>query len=81
MNQFRNIGTVRLSAVFCLFLLYLKIIIEILLIYFLTHLNLPARKLFYAKNIREAFGPLAYTPEVTPMVIFENYSSFVSDLD
>jgi hypothetical protein len=54
---------------------------EIVLIYFLTHLNLQARKLFYAKNIREAFGPLAYTPEVRPMCLFVNYPSLVPDLD
>jgi hypothetical protein len=54
---------------------------EIVLIYFLTHLNLPARKLFYAKNIREAFGSLAYTPVVRPMGLFVNYPSFLPDLD
>jgi hypothetical protein len=44
-------------------------------------LNIPARKLFCAKNIQQAFGPIAYTAEVTPMGIFVNYSSFLPDLD
>jgi hypothetical protein len=50
---------------------------EIFLIYFLAFLNLPARTLFYAKNIREAFRPLAYTPEVRPMGLFVNYTPFL----
>jgi hypothetical protein len=37
--------------------------------------------LLYAKNIRKAFGTLAYTPEVTPKGLFENYSSFLQGLD
>ena len=57
------------------------IITEIFLIYFLSLLNTPARKLFYAKGIRGPFGPLAYTPEVMPMGLFVNAPSFWSDLD
>jgi hypothetical protein len=61
MNQDRNIGTLRLSAGFCVcFCFTQRIIMEIFLIYFLTLLNIPARKLFYVKNIREAFEPLTY---------------------
>ena len=57
------------------------IITEIFLIYFLTLLNIPARKLFYANNIWGAFVPLAYTPEVTPMGLFVNYPPLWPDLD
>jgi hypothetical protein len=53
----------------------------IFLIYFLNILNLPARKLFYAKIIREAFGSFAYTPKVTPMGLLVNYTSFLPDCD
>jgi len=45
------------------FLFYAKNNYGNIRIYFLTRLNLPARNIFYAKNIREAFGPLAYTPQ------------------
>jgi hypothetical protein len=54
---------------------------EIFLIYFLTILNLPVRKLFYAKNIREAFGALAYNFEVAAFGSFVNYPLFLQDLD
>jgi hypothetical protein len=54
---------------------------EIILIYLQTLLNFPPRKLFYVKNIREAFGPLAYNFEVVPLGLFVNYPSFLADLD
>jgi hypothetical protein len=54
---------------------------EIFLIYFLTLLNLTTKKLFYAKNIREAFGTLAYTPKVMSMGLFVSHPSFLPDLD
>jgi len=47
---------------------------EIFLIYYLNSLNLPASKFFYAKNIQEAFGLFAFTPKVTPMGLFVNYT-------
>jgi hypothetical protein len=85
MNQVLKIGTVRLSAggFFVLFLFYCTqtMSTKISVICFLTFLKLLARKLFCAKNICEAFGPVAYTPEVTPTGLFVNYPSFLPDLD
>jgi hypothetical protein len=54
---------------------------EILLIYFLTLLNFPPRKLFYVKNIREAFEPLAYNFEDATLGLCVNYPSFLKDLE
>jgi hypothetical protein len=74
MNQYRNIGTLRLSAGFCVcFCFTQRKIMEIFLIYFLTLLNFPARKLFYVKNIREAFEPLSYKFEVASLSLFLNH--------
>jgi hypothetical protein len=82
MNQDRNIGTVRLSVGFCVCFCFTKtIIMEIFLIYFMTPLNFPPRKLFYVINIRETFGPLSYNFEVAPLGLFVNYPSFLPDLD
>ena len=75
MNQVKKIGTIRLSTFF--FFCFTQTILTHI---FLTFLNIPARKLFYA-NISQAFGPLAYTPAVTPMGLFVNYPSFWPDLD
>jgi hypothetical protein len=57
------------------------IVKEIFQKHFLTLLNIPARKIFCAKYVREAFGPLVYTPEVTPMGLFANYPPFLPDVD
>jgi hypothetical protein len=81
MNQFRKIETVRLSAGFFFYFLFTQTTnMEIFLIYFLNLLNLKARKLFYAKNIREAFEPLAYVPKFTPMGLFANYTLFLPEI-
>jgi hypothetical protein len=47
----------------------------------MTLLNFPQRKLFYVKNIREAFGPLAYNFDVAPLGLCVNHQSFLKVLD
>jgi hypothetical protein len=54
---------------------------EIFLIYFLTLLNFPPRKVFYVKNIREAFERLANNFDVAPLGLFVNHPSFLPHLD
>jgi hypothetical protein len=41
---------------------------------FSEHLEFTSKKIVLRKNIREAFGPLVYTPEVSPMGLFVNYT-------
>jgi hypothetical protein len=47
----------------------------------MTLISFPPRKLFYVKNIRQAFGPLAYNFEVAPLGLCENHPSVLKDLD
>jgi len=44
-------------------------------------LEFTCKKIILSKKYSEAFGPLAYTPKVTPMGLFENHPSFLPDSD
>ena len=83
MNQVIKIGTVLLSAgfLFVFVLLYPNNHYGNIFNIFSNPLEFTSKKLFCSKNIREAFGSLAYGPEVTSMGLFVNYPSFLPDLD